>query len=317
MAFKKGGAMPVAVRKLIEQKRMHRKCKRVLNACIPMILLGTAIVSIVVTLGIVWTLGAETIAFFQRISFLKFVTETEWLPFFEADPHYGIAPLLCGTFLVTGIAMIIAVPIGLGCAVFLAEYAPHSVKKMLKPALEILAGIPTIVYGFFALTFVTPILQFFIPSLQFFNALSSGIVIGIMMIPTIASLSEDAINAVPASLREASYGLGATRFETIVKAVLPACATGVVASIVLAASRAMGETMIVVIAAGSTPVFSLDATESIQTLTAYIVQVSLGDAPHGTTIYYSMYAAGAVLFIFTLGMNMLAQHIARRFKEVY
>lgn len=235
--------------------------------------------------------------------------------FFE-DPKFGILPLICGTILVTAIAMFVAIPIGLGCAVFLSEYASNGARKILKPLLELLAGIPTIVYGFFALTVVTPLLQRVIPDLQFFNAISPGIVIGFMMIPTIASLSEDAMRAVAKGIKEASLALGATRFEMVKQVVFPSAFTGIMAAIILAASRAIGETMIVVIAAGSTPNVSIDPTHSIQTLTAYIVQVSLGDAPHGTITYYSMYAVGATLFMFTFIMNIISQYIMRRFRRL-
>ncbi len=282
---------------------------------VPLLLKAIASVSIITTIGIIVTLANETIMFFREISMYSFFTEKEWLPFFE-EPKFGILPLICGTVLVTTIAMIVAVPIGLGCAVFLNDYASHIVRRMLKPMLELLAGVPTIVYGFFALTIVTPVLQRVIPNLQFFNAVSPGIVIGIMMVPTIASLSEDAMRAVSKGIKEASLGLGATRFETIRKVVFPASFTGITAAILLAASRAIGETMIVVIAGGSTPNVSIDPTHSIQTLTAYIVQVSLGDAPHGTTAYYSMYAVGATLLMFTFMMNIISQQIMRRFRKV-
>ncbi|MCP8967137.1 phosphate ABC transporter permease subunit PstC [Ectobacillus ponti] len=285
------------------------------NRAVVILLFAVASAAVWVTAGIVWTLASETAAFFQRVSLLHFVTETEWLPFFQSGPKYGILPLVGGTLLITFISILVAVPVGLGCAVYLSEYAPPLARSLLKPVLEVLAGIPTIVYGFFALTFVTPLLQQLLPGLQFFNALSPGIVIGIMIIPTVASLSEDAMSAVSGALREGSYGVGATRLETIVHVVIPSALSGILASIVLAVSRAIGETMIVVIAAGATPVLTLNPMQSVQTLTSYIVQVSLGDAPHGTTVYYSMYAAGAVLFLFTLCMNLLSQHMARRFQE--
>ncbi|MFD3447721.1 phosphate ABC transporter permease subunit PstC [Microbacteriaceae bacterium 4G12] len=316
MAFQMGGSKDF-VRKLLKQKHGYRKGSYMMNRIVPAILFLITSVSIVTTIGIMWTLAKETAIFFQRVSLIEFLTAKEWVPFFHIDPKYGILPLLSGTVLVTIIAMVIAVPIGLGCAIFLSEYAPDAVRRVIKPVLEILAGIPTIVYGFFALTVVTPMLKHMIPGLQFFNALSPGIVIGCMMIPTIASLSEDAISAVPFSLREGSFGLGTTRFETTVRAVVPAALSGIMAAIVLAVSRAMGETMIVVIAGGSTPILSFDPTQSIQTLTAYIVQVSLGDAARGTTAYYSMYAVGATLFLFTFIMNLLAQYVSSRFKEVY
>ncbi|MCX2825774.1 phosphate ABC transporter permease subunit PstC [Bacillus pseudomycoides] len=303
-----------SVQHLIERNTIKRKKTQRINRMVPLLLKAIASISIITTIGIVITLANETIMFFREISMYSFFTEKEWLPFFE-EPKFGILPLICGTLLVTTIAMIVAIPIGLGCAVFLNEYASHFVRKVLKPILELLAGIPTIVYGFFALTIVTPALQRVIPDLQFFNAISPGIVIGIMMVPTIASLSEDAMGAVSKGIKEASLGLGATRFETIRKVVFPAAFTGIMAAILLAASRAIGETMIVVIAGGSTPNVSIDPTHSIQTLTAYIVQVSLGDAPHGTIAYYSMYAVGATLLMFTFMMNMISQQIMYRFRK--
>ncbi|MDM5195277.1 phosphate ABC transporter permease subunit PstC [Bacillus hominis] len=315
MAHNDKSQITFSVQHLIERNTNRRKKTQRINRIVPLILKALASVSIVTTLGIIITLANETIMFFQKISLYSFLTEKEWLPFFE-DPKFGILPLICGTILVTAIAMFVAIPIGLGCAVFLSEYASNGARKILKPLLELLAGIPTIVYGFFALTVVTPLLQRIIPGLQFFNAISPGIVIGFMMIPTIASLSEDAMRAVAKEIKEASLALGATRFEMVKQVVFPSAFTGIMAAIILAASRAIGETMIVVIAAGSTPNVSIDPTHSIQTLTAYIVQVSLGDAPHGTITYYSMYAVGATLFMFTFIMNIISQYIMRRFRRM-
>ncbi|MDA1776125.1 phosphate ABC transporter permease subunit PstC [Bacillus cereus group sp. BY9-3LC] len=315
MAYNDKSQITFSVQHLIERNTKHRKKTQRINRIVPLLLKIIASVSIATTLGIIFTLSNETIMFFKKISLLSFLTEKEWLPFF-GNPKFGILPLICGTVLVTAIAMCVAVPIGLACAVFLSEYASNSVRKVLKPMLELLAGIPTIVYGFFALTVVTPLLQRIIPDLQFFNAISPGVVIGVMMIPTIASLSEDAMRAVAKGTKEASLALGATRFEMVKQVVFPSAFTGIMAAIILAASRAIGETMIVVIAAGSTPNVSLDPTHSIQTLTAYIVQVSLGDAPHGTITYYSMYAVGATLFLFTFIMNIISQFIMRRFRRV-
>ncbi|MBE5104267.1 phosphate ABC transporter permease subunit PstC [Bacillus thuringiensis] len=315
MAHNDKNQITFSVQHLIERNTKQRKKTQRINRIVPLLLKIIASVSVVTTLGIIFTLANETIMFFQKISLHSFLTEKEWLPFFE-DPKFGILPLICGTVLVTAIAMLVAIPIGLGCAVFLSEYASNGARKILKPMLELLAGIPTIVYGFFALTVVTPLLQRIIPDLQFFNAISPGIVIGLMMIPTIASLSEDAMRAVAKGTKEASLALGATRFEMVKQVVFPSAFTGIMAAIILAASRAIGETMIVVIAAGSTPNVSLNPTQSIQTLTAYIVQVSLGDAPHGTITYYSMYAVGATLFMFTFIMNIFSQYIMRRFRRV-
>ncbi|PEB53362.1 phosphate ABC transporter permease subunit PstC [Bacillus pseudomycoides] len=304
-----------SVQHLIERNTIKRKKTQRINRMVPLLLKAIASVSILTTIGIIITLANETMMFFQKVSFYSFFTEKEWLPFFE-EPKFGILPLICGTVLVTSIAMVVAIPIGLGCAIFLNEYASNLARKVLKPLLELLAGIPTIVYGFFALTIVTPFLQRMIPDLQFFNAISPGIVVGFMMIPTIASLSEDAMGAVASAVKEASMALGATRLETVKQVIFPAAFTGIMAAILLAASRAIGETMIVVIAGGSTPNISLDPTHSTQTLTAYIVQVSLGDAPHGTITYYSMYAVGATLLVFTFIMNMISQQIMRRFRKV-
>lgn len=276
-----------------------------------------AIISILTTIGIVVTLLLETITFFERVNIIDFITSKEWFPFFEADPQYGIIPLISGTLLVAVIAMLVAIPIGLATAIYLSEYASEKVRKVVKPILEVLAGIPTIVYGFFALTFVTPFLQKMVPDLNFFNALSPGIVVGIMIIPMIASLSEDAMAAVPRSMREGALALGSTKLEVSLKVVLPAALSGIIASFVLGISRAIGETMIVTIAGGSRPNLTFDPTETIQTMTAYIVQVSLGDASYGSTIYYSIYAVGMTLFIFTLLMNVIAQWISKRFREEY
>lgn len=303
----------ISVQHLIERNTIKRKKTQRINQMVPLLLKAIASVSIITTIGIVVTLANETIMFFREVPIHSFLTGEEWLPFFE-EPQFGVLPLICGTILVTAIAMLVAIPVGLGCAIFLNEYASNFIRKVLKPLLELLAGIPTIVYGFFALTIVTPSLQRIIPDLQFFNAISPGIVIGVMMVPTIASLSEDAMRAVSQGAKEASLALGATRLETMQQVVLPAAFPGIMAAIMLAASRAIGETMIVVIAGGSTPSASFDPTQSIQTLTGYIVQVSLGDAPHGTLTYYSMYAVGATLLLFTFIMNMISQQIMSRFK---
>ncbi|MGP7816253.1 phosphate ABC transporter permease subunit PstC [Niallia sp. 01092] len=305
-----------SVQQMIEENKKKASVNQVLEKLMPKVLLVTAILSVLTTLGILFTLLAETFTFFERVSFVEFLTAKKWYPF--SDPgFFGIMPLISGTLKVTGIAAIVAVPLGLASAIFLSEYASDKTRRIIKPILEVLAGIPTIVYGFFALTFVTPVLRDIMPSLEMFNALSPGIVIGIMITPMIASLSEDAMSSVPNSMREGALGLGSTKLEVSLKVVLPAAVSGIVASIVLALSRAIGETMIVAVAGGSTPNLSLNVTESIQTMTAYIVQVSQGDAGYGTTIYYSIYAVGFTLFLFTLVMNLLAQFISRRFREEY
>jgi len=301
---------------MIEEKKQKQK-KFHFEKIVPYILLFTAIVSVLTTIGIVFTLIFETFEFFSRVSLVDFFTEKKWYPFSAEGAMFGVMPLIAGTLKVTAIAAIVAVPIGLATAIFLSEYASERTRKVVKPVLEVLAGVPTIVYGFFALTFVTPVLREIIPSLQIFNALSPGLVIGIMITPMIASLSEDALESVPKSIREGAYALGATKLETTFQIILPAALSGIVASIVLAVSRAIGETMIVSVAAGATPSLSWDLTSSIQTMTSYIVQVSTGDAGYGTTIYYSIYAVGMLLFLFTLVMNLLAQLISRRFREEY
>lgn len=282
----------------------------------PKLLLLFAGVSILTTVGIVYVLLQESFRFFQKVPFLEFITGTEWTPLF-ADPEYGVLPLLVGTFLVTIIASIVALPLGLGSAIYLSEYAPSRVRAWLKPILEVLAGIPTIVYGFFALTFVTPIIRSILPETEVFNALSAGIVVGIMIIPMISSLSEDAMSAVPSSLRNAAYALGSTKLEVAVKVVVPAAFSGIVASFVLGLSRAVGETMIVTLAAGALPNMSFNPLKSVETLTAYIVSVSSGDTTFGSVAYLTIYSVGITLFIITLIMNIVANYISKKFREEY
>ena len=308
--------MSQSVQSMITDSR-KKKSKKIIEKLVPIALFLAAALSVLTTFGIVFTLIFETIEFFTRVSITDYLFGTEWLPFSGKEPLYGILPLILGTFKVTFIAILVAVPFGLGAAIYLSEYASDRTRRIVKPILEVLAGVPTIVYGFFALTFVTPVLQQIIPSLKIFNALSPGIVVGIMILPMIASMSEDAMSSVPNSIREAALGLGSTKFEVAIKIVLPAALSGIVASIVLAVSRAIGETMIVSLAGGSTPKFDAGFTDSIQTMTAYIVQVTTGDAGYGTTIYYSIYAVGFTLFIFTLVMNLLAGYISKRFREEY
>lgn len=275
-----------------------------------------AIISIITTLGIAGVLIYESANFFAEVSVIDFLTETQWTPQY-VDKHFGIWPLLSGTLLVTTIAAVVAIPIGLASAIFIAEYAGRRARRILKPGLELLAGIPTVVYGYFALTFVTPLLQTFIPGLGIYNALSAGIVVGIMIIPMVASLSEDAIRAVPRSLAEGAYALGATKIEVVLQVMVPGAVSGIVASFILALSRAIGETMIVTLAAGATPTLAVNPLESIQTMTAYIVQVSLGDTPQGTVVYSSIFAVGLVLFLITLLMNFLANTVIRKYRERY
>lgn len=282
----------------------------------PIILGIIAVFSILATIAIIVTLLTETITFFTRVSFADFFLTMDWNPF-SSTPKYGIWALILGTLKITVIATIVAVPIGLGAALYLSEYASSRARSIIKPILEILSGIPTIVFGFFALTFVTPILRSVFPELGSFNSISPGIVVGVMIIPLISSMSEDAMSSVPNKMREGALGLGATKFEVATKVVLPAATSGIMASIVLAISRAIGETMIVSLAAGSTPSASLDLTGSIQTMTGYIVQVATGDATFGSDIYYSIYAVGFTLFLFTLIMNLISHWITKRFREEY
>lgn len=276
----------------------------------------SALISVFTTLGIAAVLIYESLGFFSEVPITRFFGETEWTPQF-VEQHFGIWPLLAGTFLVTIIGAFVAIPFGVASAVYIAEYAPAGLRKWLKPGLELLAGVPTVVYGYFALTFVTPILQAIIPGLGIFNALSAGIVVGIMIIPMVASLSEDAIRAVPRTLAEGAYALGATKNEVVTRILVPGALSGIIASFILAISRAIGETMIVTLAAGATPNLTLNPLESIQTMTAFIVQVSLGDTPQGTIEYSSIFAVGLVLFLITLGMNLLAAKVIGKFQERY
>jgi len=268
------------------------------------------------TVGIVFILAQETWDFFQVVPLLEFLTDTQWTPLFT-NKHFGILPLLCGTLLVALGAMLIALPVGLLSAIYLSEYAPDRVRHTIKPMLEILAGIPTVVYGYFALLFITPALRAVIPEIEVFNAASASIAMGIMIIPLVSSLSEDALRAVPRSLREAAYALGATKMEVITQVVVPAALSGIVAACLLAVSRAIGETMIVAIAAGQQPVLSLNPFESVETMTAYIVQVSLGDTPQGSFEFKTIFAVGATLFIITLILNLISRWFVKRYGEVY
>lgn len=304
------------VREIIQQKKKSRSVNNYTEKLIPKILFGIAAISVFTTIGIVLTLITETIAFFKDVPFIDFFTGTELKPLGE-NAVFGVLPLLTGTIISTLIAMLVAIPVGLMTAIFLSEYASEKTRKALKPLLEILAGIPTIVYGFFAFTFVTPLLRSFIPGLEPTNILSPGIVMGIMIIPMVASLSEDAMSSVPNAMREGALALGATKLEVTWKVVVPAAISGIIASFVLGISRAIGETMIVTIASGSSKNFTFDVTQSMQTMTAYIVEVTGGEAAAGTTLYYSLYAVAMTLFVFTLIMNLLAQYISRKFREEY
>jgi len=275
-----------------------------------------AIITILTTIGIIWVLLSQAIDFFSEVSIIDFLTDTQWTPLF-ADKHFGILPLVAGTFLTTLIAISVALPIGLTIAVYLNEYAPKGFRRTIKPLLEILAAVPTVVYGFFALAVITPFLQKLIPDMAGFNALSSGIVMGIMIIPLITSLSEDALYAVPKSLREASYGMGSTRLQTAFKVMVPAASSGIIVSVILGISRAVGETMIVAIAAGQQPRLTLNPLVPIETITTYIVQVSTGDVAHGSLEYRTIFAAGMALFVFTFILNNISFWIKKKFQEKY
>jgi len=280
------------------------------------ILLLSALSSIFITLSIVFILFYEASGFFRDVSIWEFLTGTQWTPLF-AQPKFGILPLVSGTLLVTGIAVLVALPVGLIVAVYLSEYAPFKIKEVAKPILELLAAVPTVVYGYFALLFLTPILRNFIPELSGFNALSPGIIMGIMIIPYVSSVSEDSMKAVPMQIREGSYAMGATKFQTAFKVVIPSAFSGIAAAFIIGISRAIGETMVVAIAAGMMPNLTLNPIEPIQTLTAYIVGVSLGDVPHGTIEYKTIFAAGITLFFMTLCLNILGFWFRRRIREVY
>lgn len=276
----------------------------------------SALSSILITVGIVFILCYESFGFFREVSIMEFLTEKNWMPLF-AEPKFGILPLVTGTLLTTGIALAVALPLGILVAVYLSEYAPHSVRELIKPVLELLAAVPTVVYGYFALLFLTPILRELYHDLSGFNALSPGIIMGIMIIPYVSSVSEDAMIAVPMHIREGSYAMGATKLQTAFKVVIPSAFSGIAAAFIIGISRAIGETMVVAIAAGGMPNLTANPLEPVQTLTAYIVQVSLGDVPHGTIEYKTIFAAGMTLFLMTLGFNILGFWLRKRIREAY
>jgi phosphate transport system permease protein len=275
-----------------------------------------ALLSVATTLGILVVLAMETAAFLREVPITEFLFGTEWTPLFST-PRFGVLPLVAGTVLVSAIAMLVAVPMGLLGAIYLSEYASEQVRRTVKPVLEVLAGVPTVVYGYFALLFVTPLLQGIIPGLAGFNALGPGIVMGIMILPLVSSLSEDAMRGVPRGLREASYALGATRMQTSLRVVVPAAFSGITAAFMLAASRAIGETMIVAIAAGQQPRLTLDPTVPIETMTTYIVQISMGDTPQGTLAYRTIFAVGMLLFVGTFTLNVVSSWLRNRYREEY
>jgi phosphate transport system permease protein len=305
----------------------HGRMRRWREGAISWALFICALLSVATTLGILYTLCIETFHFFKQVSPWEFFTSTDWSPLFD-PPHFGVLPLVAGTLLVAVLAALFAVPVGLMAAVYMSEYASRKARGVIKPVLEILAGIPTVVYGYFALLTITPALRNVIPlvlppdkypwaEVGVFNALAGAIAVAVMILPTIASLCDDALRAVPDSLRQAGYAMGATKKEVSLQVMLPAALSGIIAAVILAISRAVGETMIVVIACGGTPVLTANPLKSIETMTAYIVAVSLGDTPQGTIEYSTIFAVGALLFGMTLVMNIISQRVLQRFREVY
>jgi phosphate transport system permease protein len=301
---------------VVSERLARRRLRHAKERAIELVLFLAASVSVATTVGIVIVLLTESLAFFREVSIVLFLTDTQWTPLF-ADAHYGIAPLLAGTLVSSAVALLVAIPLGTIIAIYLSEFAPFSVREIAKPFLELLGGIPTIVFGYFALLFVTPLLQTIWPSLPGFNLLSAGLVMGIMIIPYVSSLSEDAMRAVPMNLREGSYAMGATRLQTAVRVVAPAAFSGIAAAYILAVSRAVGETMIVAIAAGMQPNLTWNPAEPAATITTYIVQVALGDLPHGSIGYQTIFAAGLTLALITLLFNVLGHLLRKRYRQVY
>jgi phosphate transport system permease protein len=298
-------------------KRLAKNIKRnFIERIIEIILLFAALAATFITLGIVYILVTEASGFFKEVSVIEFLTSTQWSPLFE-DAHYGILPLVSGTLTTSFVALMIAIPIGTIAAIYLSEFASHKTRETVKPILELLVGVPTVVFGYFTLLFVTPLLQKLNPDLPTFNMLGAGIVMGVMIIPYIASVAEDAMRAVPMNMREGSYAMGATKFQTAIRVVTPAATSGIIAAYILGISRAVGETMVVAIAAGQQPSFTFNPLEGAATITAYIVQVAMGDLPHGSLGYQSIFAAGMVLFLLTFLFNILGHMARKRFAERY
>jgi phosphate transport system permease protein len=300
----------------VSERLARRKLRNLQERAIEFGLFLAACVSVATTVGIVLILLKESFEFFQHVSLWDFLTDTQWTPLFS-DAHYGIMPLLSGTLVSSTVALLVAIPLGTIIAIYLSEFAPFSMREIAKPFLELLGGIPTIVYGYFALLFVTPLLQLIFPQLPGFNLLSAGLVMGIMIIPYVSSVSEDAMRAVPMALREGSYAMGATRFQTALRVVTPAAFSGIAAAYILGISRAVGETMILAVAAGMQPNLTWNPLEPAATITAYIVQVALGDLPHGSIGYQTIFAAGLTLALMTLFFNVLGHVLRKRFRQVY
>jgi phosphate transport system permease protein len=302
---------------LVDPDRLkHKFSRNIRERVIEFALFLAAFVSVATTLGIVFILAWESVAFFREVPLSTFLTDTMWTPLFS-EPRYGILPLLSGTLTTSAVALLVAIPMGTIIAIYLSEFAPFTVREIAKPILELLGGVPTIIYGYFALLFVTPLLQTIWPDLPGFNMLSAGLVMGIMIIPYVSSVAEDAMRAVPMALREGSYAMGGTRFRTATRVVMPAAMSGIAAAYILGISRAVGETMVVAVAAGMQPNFTFDPSEPAATITAYIVQVALGDLPHGSIGYQTIFAAGLTLFLMTLCFNVLGHFLKRRFREAY
>jgi phosphate transport system permease protein len=294
----------------------RRRARIVRERLIELVLFLAALVSVFTTVGIVYILVKESVVFFEQVPIVKFLTDTQWTPLFD-DAHFGIMVLLSGTLTSSAVALAIAIPLGTVIAIYLSEFAPFKLREVAKPFLELLGGVPTIVYGYFALLFITPLLQRIYPELPGFNLLSAGIVMGIMIIPYVSSISEDAMRAVPMSLREGSYAVGATRFQTAVKVVVPAAFSGIASAYILGISRAVGETMILAVAAGMQPNLTFNPLEPAATITAFIVQVALGDLPHGSVGYQTIFAAGLTLMLFTLVCNIGGHLLRKTFRETY
>jgi phosphate transport system permease protein len=306
----------LALRNQVKSRASGVTFQKIRERAIEYTMLLCALVSIAVTAGIVWVLIFESWHFFEHVSIVDFLTDTQWTVLFE-NPRYGIMPLVTGTLVTSIIALLVALPLGTIIAIYLSEYANVTVREVLKPILELLSAVPTVVFGYFALLFVTPMLQSLIPNLPGFNMLGPGIVIGVMIVPYVSSLSEDAMKAVPVNIREGSYAMGATRLQTALRVLIPAAFSGIASAYVLGFSRAVGETMVVAIAAGTQPNLTLNPMEGAATITAYIVQVSLGDLPHGSIAYQSIFAAGLTLMCITLVFNIGGYLLRKRFREIY
>jgi phosphate transport system permease protein len=307
--------MPAAVHG-VSHRLQRRASRHVVERIVEGILLLCALFSVFVTVGIVWVLISESLQFFEHVPVWQFLTDTQWTPLFD-DAHYGIMVLLSGTVVSSLVALAVAIPLGTIIALYLSEFAPFTVREIAKPFLELLGGVPTVVYGYFALLYVTPALQALIPGLPGFNLLSAGLVMGIMIIPYVSSVSEDAMRSVPMSMREGSYAMGATRFQTAIRVVTPAAFSGIAAAYILGISRAVGETMILAVAAGMQPNLTWNPLEPAATITAFIVQVALGDLPHGSIGYQTIFAAGLTLMLITLLFNILGHVLKRKFRQAY